>query len=405
MNARRSNNNFRGRGRGRNPRPYGRSNFNRNTSNNQSTELIMRNIPKQVINDIIRNNPTKTRRKNNVRKRRARFLKNINKKINQLSKGVVNYSIPTTHLDSMAQNKNKNKKEIRRDKLITPMNMVLMGQFLPITKIPERCIINYTYSKIKISVPYNGYDKTSLILFPYSINFKPELYQQIDEKVVSIQDALNNIFYNVLQGNIGTNHTYDAFATTPTGIIGNWKLIGTSYKLYNTTSRLNIGGNITVTKLTDNVMYPIFTSTNRIIGGDLGDKIRPYISKNYDLVQPKNSFGPADIVRIDEFNTSPGTNIFQGPTEYIGCKFLSDIEAAYPKFSSDTVGNNVKYLVEISASTNTQTYILEIWNVFAIIPAPTSGLSNVVKTYNDCFTPSVVNEMMTRMPIYSTKRI
>lgn len=405
MNARRFNNNFRRRGGWRNKRGTQRNNYNNNKNNNKSNELIVRNIPKQVIDDIIKNNPTnrfKRRRKYNANRR---INKNINKKINELSKDIVNVAIPTTNMNNMMTNKNKSKKEVRRDKLITPMQMVLSGKFLPITRISERCIINYTYTKLNITVPFNGFEKTSLILFPYCINFKPELFDQIDEKVISVGDSVNNIFYNVLQGNEGTSHTYNAYSTTPTGIIGNWKLIGTSYKLYNTTSRLSLGGNLSVTKLTDNVMNPIFTSTERNIGGDLSGFIRWYIRKNYDLVQPKNSFGPADIVRIDEFNTSPGTNIFQGPTEYIGCKYISDIEAAYPKFSNDTVGNNVKYLVEIYPSSSNQTYVLEIWNVFAIIPAPTSGLSNVVKLYNECFNPSVVNEMRTRMPIYSNKRV
>lgn len=406
MNARRSNNNTRRRGGWKYGGNRQRNNGNINRNDSRTGELIMRNIPKQVIDDIIRNNPTnrnRKRRNNNPRTRKNN--NNINKKLKELSNGIVNFSIPTTKMNTILSNKNKSKKEIRKDKLITPMQMVLSGKFLPITRISERCLINYTYTKIKISVPYNGYDKTCLILFPYSINFKPDLFNQIDEKVLSLDNSINNIFYNVLQGNIGNNHTYDAYATTPTGIIGNWKLIGTSYKLYNTTSRLSIGGNITVTKLTDNIMNPIFTNNQRIIGGDLGEIIRPYVEKNYDLVQPKNGFGPADIVRIDEFNTSPGTNIFQGPTEYIGCKYLTDLQAAYPKFSNDTVGNNVKYLVEIYSSSSTQTYVLEIWNVFAIIPAPSSGLSNVVKLYNDSFNPSVVNEMRTRIPIYSNKRI
>lgn len=405
MNARRSNNYFRGGNRPRGRRYYNKNNNNRINNNRESNELVVRNIPKRVINDIIKNNPTYKYRRSKNNWKQNNNIKKLNKKLNTLSKGVVNFSIPTTHFDNMINNKNKSKKEPRRDKLITPMNMVLSGKFLPITRISERCLINYTYTKIKINVPYNGYDKTCLILFPYSINFKPDLFNQIDEKVLTLENSMSNIYYNVLQGNIGTNHSYDAYATTATGIIGNWKLIGTSYKLYNTTSRLSIGGNISVTKLTDNIMNPIFTSTARNVGGDLGEIIRPYIERNYDLVQPKNSFGAADIVRIDEFNTSPGTNIFQGPTEYIGCKYTSDLQAAYPKFSNDTVGNNVKYLVEIYSSNSTQSYILEIWNVFAIIPAPSSGLSNVVKLYTESFNPEVVNEMRNRIPMYSRKRI
>lgn len=394
-----NNNNMRGTNkyrRGRNFRQRGRRN------QNNDEKLVMRDIPKYVIDSIIRDNMrNRSNWRNNNNNNNRKKLNKLDKKMTKISKEIVNSSVPNTNL---VNKNNKKRKEARRDKIKSPMSMVLSGQFIPINRISERCLINYTYTKMVLKVPYGG-EKTSLLLFPYSINFKPESFNQIDEKITVAQNKVCNIFYNVLQANMGQNPTYYAHSTTPTGIIGNWKLIGTSYKLYNTTSRLNIGGNIVVTKLIDNIMNPIFTSNELGVPADIGDYLNPYLIKNYELVQPKNSFGPTDVVRIDEYNTGSGTNIFQGPTEYLGCKFESNIERGYPNFPNDPVGNNTKYLVEIYATTNQQTYMLEIWNVFAIIPAPSSGLSNVVKQYDYCFDESVVEEMKTKIPMYSTRKV
>lgn len=380
-------------------RDYKNKNENRGVRDNN--KLIIRRGMGPVIRQMIRDNDTM--RRNYYRFHRAiREVKNGIQNIKREVHDSDAFAINRTNLKNSNNKNNKNRKELRTDKLMTPMEMVFRGQYMPLFKIEERCSTTYTYSKFVFTF-YSGYPRIKILLFPYSVNFKENLYQY--QETVKAGGAVCDAFFNVAIMRTNSGGSIDqgeCHKTAQCGIAGNWKLLGTTYKLMNISPKMQQGGSITITKLIDNDIAPLFTYHGYApTSGVVVDWIKNYVNADYSQVQPKNNFQPTSEIYIDEFNTSSGNNIFQGMSEYIGSRYLDIEDGFVATYSKDAVGNNIKYLIELSVpSTADQTYTLEVWNVFHVIPEPDTGLSNVARFYNNFYNSKVLQEIKTRMPMY-----
>lgn len=365
---------------------------------------IRRNVY-NAINKIIEDNKVDNLTRQLIHDNKInKNYKKLNKNLNQIKKEIDKNKESVTNLQKMTKSNMvpKKTKELRVDKLYTPMEMVLRGEYMPLYKSLDRCLISYAYTKIEFALKTN-YPTTRILVFPYSVNFATSFFDQIDDPVLA-SNAVCNSFDNVVWFRKNSDNSLcSVYKTTRFGVAGNWKLLGTTYKLTNVSPSIYQGGLVTVTKLVDNNISPTFMNSQVSWQNDhYVAQYEPYMFKDYSQVQPKNNFFPNKPIFIDEFNVFEGTNIYQSIVEYLGCKYKSvESPGAEGEFPNDPVGNNTKYLFEIECpATSNQTYILEIWNVIHVIPMPDSGLSNLTKIYKNFSNNTVIQKIKSQLPMY-----
>jgi hypothetical protein len=344
----------------------------------------------------MRINNNRIRRNNNIRMRTTSKIENEIKKVNNKLNDM---TIKTTNLIV-------NKKELRTDRLVSPYTMARRGQYIPIYEIKEKVLNMSVYTKLSITLNASEDDmRYTLVFFPYSINFKPELYTYYSNQI-SVQAGAANHYKNVyfMAENI-TRNTFTASyqETADSGIIGNWKLIGSSMKIYNTSSMINKGGDFSIIKIQDNEFIPSFIHSGVNMGQGVANWLKLHINKDYSQA-PRNNFSASDTAFIDEYNVANGTNIFSSPFEYLGCKYISSDDNDRAGFTYDLVGNNVAYLFQTKGVGNAQNYVFEIWNVFSVIPCPSSGLGNLGTVNKKCFTKFIVDSIKERPNMYKANK-
>lgn len=389
--------------RNRNPinNRFRRRNNRRNNNRGRNRGNLNRNLPFNNNVSRVRTRITNNRRikRRNTNRYNKNYENKLQKEVNKLTNKLDSMSIKSTNLIVP-------KKEIRTDRLISPYNMARRAQYIPIYEIKEKVLNMSVYTKLVVSLEGNT-DEINyyMLFFPYSINFKMNLYDNYSNKIIvstGTADVYKNIWF------LADNSTQQGFTvnykeTAPSGIIGNWKLIGTTIKIYNVANMLNKGGDFSIIKIQSNELMPYFV--NHTAEPEIGqlNVVRALLTKDYSQA-PRNNFSANDTAFIDEYNVSEGTNIFNSPIEYMGCKYSSTNNYRQATYGNDMVGNNVTYMFHTKGMGTPQTYVFEVWNVFSIIPAPEAGLGNLGTITKRCFTKEVVENIKTRPNMYKANK-
>lgn len=376
MNARRFNNTIRRRGGWRGRRGMQRNNYNNNKNNNRSNELIVRNIPKQIINDIVQNNPTNRfrKKKNNNRK----FNNNNRKQYNTLKKELNEIKNNMTNKVTNINTRN-NKKEPRYDLIVSPMQMALQGRYESIYKTPNRITYMSVYSKAYVDTHQQL--STYLFWFPYALNFN-----NINNNQVHVDSATTNELCNSLSNLIKVIINPDTSVREGSmiengkcGVTGLYRIIGCTLKLTNLTSMIQKAGSYTVYRLTSNNIYPCLYGTTfptELNAQDYFKLFQDAANENNDQTLIKQTYSANDKCHINEFNVTEGNNIFQKPNEYLGETYLDSTERV-AKWGQNPTGVNISYKIWLPATTGRNQYLVEMWQVVEIIPDPQTNLDSL----------------------------
>lgn len=329
-----------------------------------------------------------------------RNIKNISNKINDIK--------TTGKVTKLNENKNKSKKEVRRDRIMTAMEMGLTSRFISIFPTTNRIAYQKIYSRFTINV-FSNYDR-HLVWFPYAINFTqyPDLSITVD---VNGNAVAPNRISQLLQVNTSIQNPtqavdYLTLESTPCGLPGLYRVVCSSLKIVNTTPIMNKGGSYIIYKLNENTLYPPFynrqtvpTNTN---SPNYFLRIENIVCQNHDQINIKQAYSATDTAYIHEFNLYEGNNIFQACTEYIGVDFINGTETL-AEWSKNPIGNNIKYLIDFPHTTSTNNYIIESWQIIEVVPHPSLQMDNIAHIQNAVVNKNVLNKLKTYNPLRSKR--
>jgi len=364
---------------------------NKNNRNNYSDENYFRMfkfIPKTI--DQLR------REDKNIRKN----VKNITGKINNIKSNA--------KMTKFNENKNKNKKELRRDKITTAMEMGLSSRYISIYPTSSRITYQKIYSRFAINVSTN-YDR-HIVWFPYAINFNnyPDLNITVDVNGNAV--APNRISQLIQVNSSAFNPTqavdYQTLDSTPCGLPGMYRVVCTSLKIVNTTSLVNKAGSYIIYKINENTLYPPFYN-NQAVPTNLNSpnyflRVENVVCQNHDQINIKQSYAATDIAYIHEFNIYEGNNIFQASTEYIGQQFENGTETL-AGWDRNPIGNNIKYEIFFPHPNTTNNYIVETWQIIEVIPHPSLQMDNITHIQNAVMNKNVLNKLKVYNPLKSKR--
>lgn len=356
---------------------------------------INRNNPNTVNNVKI---PQNNNQKNNISKK----LESNNKKIAKLSEDISKLSLS---MFPKTTNIYRKLKEPRIDKYITPMDMGLSQRFTSVFKTGNRIRYMSLYNRFE-ALNNNGGMMTTFIWFPYSINFQsyPDLAITVsDGNNGTVQpDVINplvRIIHNTILGSVNALYCYDCSSC---GLVGNYRIVGCTLKIQNLSPFNTKGGSYVIYKLNENTTYPPFYNKNNPIinsnAPDYTDILYNLVKVNHDQVMLKQSFSATDVGYIHEYNVYEGNNIFQTPQEYIGQDYISGVEPV-AMWSGNPQGNNIKYQIDIPATSTSQSYLIETWQIIEIVPDPGLNLDNITDFQTHVFDDKVIDEIRRKMPI------
>jgi hypothetical protein len=343
----------------------------------------------------------KNNSKNNNNSINNKIVK-TNNKIDKLSEDLSKLSLS---LFPKTTNIFRKLKEPRIDKYITPMEMGLSHRFTSIFKTGNRIRYMSLYNRFEVGNSNAGYT-TKYMWFPYSVNFQsyPDLAITVSNgEEGSIQpnviSPLMRVVVNPLTSVIEGMAVYDCSSC---GLVGNYRLVGASFKITNLSPFNTKSGSYIIYKLNENTAYPPFynksLTPNKTNSPDYTNVIGTLANQNHDQVMLKQSFSASDVGFIHEYNIYEGNNIFQTPNEYIGVDYISGVEPV-ALWTGNPQGNNIKYEIDIPATSTIQSYLMETWQILEIVPDPSLNLDNITDFQTHIFNENVLDEIRRKMPI------
>lgn len=379
------------------------SNRIRNARNPRRRRLInrRRRIQRRIINSNKRQDSIATTKViNNISKENTKINTKIDKLSDKLSKLTLEIFPKTTNIY-------RRLKEPRIDKMVSPMDMGLSCAFTSIFPTGNRIRYMSLYNRYEIntnSVANNQYN--SFIWFPYAVNFQsyPDLAITVSdgtEDGTRQPDTICPLVRTVRLVN-ATTIQLSMSSTSACGLVGNYRVIGASMKITNTTAFTNKAGSYMVYKLNENTAFPPFYNAklqpNATNSPDYTLILQNVVNANHDQVMLKQSFAASDKCLINEYNTYEGNNIFQTPNEYIGSSYISGAEPV-AQWDGNPQGCNIKYQLDFPPTPSVNSYILETWQILEIVPDPGLNLDNITDFQTHVFNPDIVEQIRKSMPI------
>jgi hypothetical protein len=372
----------------------------RNRRNNRvnNTRTVPRNAPRRLRNIVTqqRNQQNNINNNNNNNNNNGDILK-LNERIDSLTNKMDKLSL---EIFPKITNVNRKKKEPRSDKILTPMNMALSSRIISLYPTNNRVVPFTVYSRIQINTL--NYDH-NIIWFPYFTNFTEYRHLPITYQVSANVpvDTATNIYG--MHKNPNNKYDFNLYQSTPCGLYGNYRVIGATMKITNTTPLMNKGGTYYVYKMNDNLIFPLFYNKQGGVDwswdNDTAHKVEALINSAKTQIQVKQNFASSDVGYIHEFNTYEGNNIFQTPLEYLGNDFVGPQPGNF-LYWTNAVGNNIKYWITIPSMGNvTNTYVLETWQVLEIVPDPELQLDMLAGTQKYVYQPEQIKEINDFFPI------
>lgn len=389
-----SNNNNRNNSRSRNNqeianrRPRFRRQFIRNNrnANRGNTRLYPRNRNKRQINNQLQ-------RMNN---RNFYKFRRIENEITQLTKMIKKTSLgggPSIALNTENQIRTskdpRSNKEIRYDKLYTALEMYLMGKYYSFFKTSNMIVRLTNYSSYSVTLPPNK--KCAALYYPYFYPYVPDnILLQPNGVNVFADQCSNFMFYNdtTLQCPIANKLT----------VAGNFRLIAATMKVTNTTTNSQKGGSFTIYRLTQTQGQPIYLHTGTALTNNLYiASIIALMAGNYDNEPVKFLYNGNQTALANEYGVIDGNTIFQQYDEYMGGKTETQTDATQQTAGGDSskfnpTGLNVKYLIQFDPVTTEQTYKIQTFAVFEVVPVSTSAMATLAFKGDKCVSESVVEE-------------
>lgn len=296
---------------------------------------------------------------------------------------------------SNSTNLNKGKKEVRTDKIMTPMYMAIHQSYLSLFPSSNKIVYVPVYTKISLQVYTN--QTTDLLWFPYAVSFKNF---DIDIKMNFLDE---DYYANAVASLISVNPLSRLVTTYKMGtcnLAGSYRLVGATLKLYNTSSMLNRGGDYTIYKLNDGGAFPFaYDDEHQPTWDMIGEKFRDYTMQDFQQTTIKNNFSASDkAVYINEYNTNEGNNIFCNNSEYLGQTYTTqNLMTVFPREENAT-GNNIKYLLKFQPTTQNQFYTVEVWQLIELVPYPNTNLSNLCYNITHVLNKKAFDELCTTNP-------
>lgn len=350
------------------------------TQNNQIQQPRKRNKRPLNRNRGRRNQQRGTRRPNQQRSYRQNIPNNnynyfsypqIRREMQQTLKMLNNMALNKVNSNAISQNP---RLEIRYDKLYTAYDMYRLNKFYPLYKTPLATILYPVYNEWTVNVANSAqWDDCLLIWLPYTYPYMDPTYRvtinnaQIPPTIISplIRSARN------AQQNARDNIWFDSNRVQ---ITGQQRLIAATLKLSNVTSMLDKAGTYTAYKCLSDPVFPIITAN-----GWQNERVPQIITDYINTIAADSSLTPTKLLgtasqrlTINEFNTMPGNDQFQGASEYQGAKLVNGdtwiVRPENPEHHFNFIGTNVYYKISIPPLSGAQSYKIQTWQVFEISP-------------------------------------
>lgn len=372
----------------------------RNARNPRRRRLInrRRRIQRRIFISNKRQDNIANNKLNSITKENTKINSKIDKLSEKLSKLTLEIFPKTTNIY-------RRMKEPRIDKMVSPMDMGLSCAFTSIFPTGNRIRYMSLYNRYEFTTNNTGYMK-SLLWFPYAINFQsyPDLAITISDGTEDGTTQPDTICPLIVTARLApaTSINLNMNSTSACGLVGNYRVIGASFKITNTTAFINKAGSYMVYKLNENTAFPPFYNSNLLPNltncPDYTSTIQKVVTASHDQVMLKQSFSCSDKCLINEYNTYEGNNIFQTPNEYIGSSYISGAEPI-AQWDGNPQGCNIKYQLDFPPTPSINSYIFESWQILEIVPDPGLNLDNITDFQTHVFNPEIIDQIRKSMPI------
>lgn len=283
---------------------------------------------------------------------------------------------------------------ITNNRAFSARELYCMGQNQSLIRTHNKVIYVNNYTSTTVSI---GNDIGYLLWFPYFYpNYNNDYMintEQDEQYVVDKACGLLRFYRGVLR----------PLPTTRIDMEGEYRLVSATMKVTNITANTNKGGCYTIYRLTNDTGTPFFYNSQHVNTNTspMLDAIPPMMTANYDANPTKYLFNANEVAYADEYNIYEGNTIFQGWEEYMGMAYShrsNYTDVSIMDFNPH--GINVKYLVKIDGIAAEQTYKIETWQLYEIIPQQTSIIAASAKLQEHVVAPHVLTSLKKKFPIY-----
>lgn len=325
----------------------------------------------------------------------VRKVKKINDKITELTDDINKISLK----ENKVNNKFQSKKEMRKDVLTNAMNMTKYSEKIPFILTASPTIKVSYYMKTSF---VQGGQAMYYLWFPYNYPAPPYGVNI----TYNSQSLPTNHFTQFISYNPITQQIF-GIPGTNIEIIGNHRLIAATLRISNVTPIVNRGGSYSLYRVTDQRLGPIAyngadsPNVNTIQGGYI-DQVKELCNGPLDSLPTKMTFTASDIGLINEYNVHEGSNIMDGVNEYLSTRYSSINSLAYPLDDNqiNVLGTNNFYIIHFPRITAEQAYLIELWQVWDVIPREQSGIGMLAQKDKECFSPEVFKMAVDSFPFH-----
>jgi hypothetical protein len=358
------------------------TNNNNNNKNNNNKNVKPDSNPKQYNNNWNFSKPN-----NNVmqrgqlvirgRNRNGRFIRNIPARRTNNNTLYSNKQV----LDNNKRNSNINQSK-KLSCILDPSNAIKNSMYYSIFPSDDKVIRQSLYTMNTVEVSPAG---MRLMWLPNGVGFSQN-FAELDIATQGDGTTQPDKFSNLLSATSQTQ--LSPLSTTTSQIPGRYRLISSMLKITNTTPLTSRGGSYFVAKFTIEKGSPIYySSENPDIDTTTGDAtIYPNIMFRSSLtnVATKQLISGTQIGEIHYLNIDEGNKIFSNYNEYIQAEYTSNNnELTYASIDINNdkgvIGNNDSYIINFAKPNVSQTYIIEQFQVFEVIPDPNTNMGNMAQ--------------------------
>jgi len=362
--------------------------FRRRNANNN-------NIYPNNINFLPRRNFNQYRNSINTNEINTNKIKNLNDKINNLTNDFNKMTLKNTSIP----NRFKTNKEMRKDKLISAMNMVKFSSKLGWFKTNLRVV------KLDHYMQYNITTNRDVHFFwcPYTYPLCSNVVVRKDSQNAATADQIASLLY------MDNNNVLSAFPMDQVKLDGTCRLVSATLKIVNVSPVTVKSGSYTIYQTTNNFVSPYLYYKNYgpIAPEAVALWYQDLIQTSLNTLSTKMVFSATDTGYIDEYNIHEGTNMFNSCKEYMGIEFQSTgvMPIALPYTGNildkaNPIGPNINYIIKIPETNESQNYIIETWAIWEVAPSPESGMSNLASVHNEIFNKNIFDIASNSFPIH-----
>lgn len=336
---------------------------------------------------------------NNNSRRVREKIRNINDKLSTITEEMSKMTLK----NNTVSNRYKSKKEMRKDMLISAMNMFKYSMKYGFYKCSLKLVKFDHYFKYAHN---HGNTREQLIWFPYAYPAPPTGTVNYNSGTAQVDEIAPLVIRDASTG------TYAGIGAAPTTLKGENRLIAATLRIMNFSPATTRQGTYTIYRLHESGIVPMagnsgYSMAPNRIPQVYKDQANPILNGPLDTVSSKLTFGSSEVGYIDEYNVHEGTSMFCSTNEYLGMQYLNyqgGSAIVYPSadgdIKSNPVGLNVTYVIDMPAVTTSQNYLIEAWTVWEVAPSTESGLGGIAQIENNIFSQKVRDMAENAFPIH-----